>query len=843
MKTYNPWEIEARWRERWAEDYVYRTPVPDEGQATFYCLDFFPYPSGSGLSVGHGRNYVPTDVIARYHRMRGAAVLHPMGWDAFGLPAENEAMDKGLHPAESTARYAANYRHQLSLLGCSYDWEREFSSANPAYYRWNQAFFLLLYKRGLAYRAAAPVNWCAHCQTVLADEEIEDGTCWRCHQPVVRRTLSQWYIRTTAYADELYAELENLDWPDHILAMQRHWIGRSEGLDIALPVVGHDHPIHVFTTRPDTYFGVTFVILAPEHPRVASVTTPEQRETVRAYIQKAKQRSDLERHTREPDGVATGAEAILPQVNRRVPIFVADYVLAEHGTGAIMGVPAHDTRDFAFAQRYDLPVKIVILSKAEETVIAPAEGSEDTLAAPYTEAGTLVNSGHFNGLNAIQAQKAIADWMTKRGIGERVTHYRLHDWLVSRQRYWGTPIPIVHCPACGEVPVSEEDLPIVLPPLPDYQPRGDGRSPLANVPDFVQTTCPRCGSPAERETDTMTGFVCSSWYYMRFVDPHNDTQPFDPQKVAQWLPVDLYVGGAEHAVGHLMYSRFWTKVLADEGIVNFREPFPVLRSQGVLHVRDPQTGHIERMSKSRGNVVVPEDVIAHYGADVTRLHLLFMGPFEANVVWEVEEDDITPQHIAGVRRFLQRVWRLAAPQSPTPSCSKSPSRERCQADADADENLERAQHRTVQEVTEQIEILHFNKAISALMTFTNAIEAYRREHGDTPAFNKARETLLHLLAPFAPFITEELWAYLGGTPSIHQRPWPTWDPAKVQMDKVEIAVQVNGKVRDRIVIANDADEATIRTQALDAPGVQQAVNGNAIKRVIVVPGQIVNVVV
>ncbi len=851
--NYIPWDIENDWRERWAQEQTYRTPVPHAGQKTYYCLDFFPYPSGAGLSVGHGRNYVPSDVIARYHRMCGEAVLHPMGWDAFGLPAENEAMKRGSHPAESTAHYAANYRHQLDLLGCSYDWKREFTSADPAFYRWNQHFFLMLYEKGLAYRAEAPVNWCESCQTVLAAEEIEDGDCWRCHNPVVRRKRKQWYIRVTAYAEELSADLARLDWPEHILAMQRHWIGRSEGVEIQLqvesyklkveshmashnPITNPQLPvtnptITVFTTRPDTFFGVTFVALAPEHPLAESICSPEQQEAVRAYIREAENRSDLERHTREPDGVPTGAHAVLPG-GARVPIFVADYVLAEHGSGAIMGVPAHDTRDYAFAQKYGLPVKVVI---------APPAGA-DTIELPYTEPGVMIHSGDFDGMDSVVAQDAIADWLAAQRAGQRAIHYRLRDWLVSRQRYWGTPIPIVHCPACGEVPVPVDDLPITLPPLPDYRPRGDGKSPLANLPDFVNTVCPRCGGPAERETDTMTGFVCSSWYYLRFVDPHDNARPFDPAKVARWLPVDVYVGGAEHAVGHLMYARFWTKMLADAGLVNFREPLPVLRSQGVLHAREPETGRPLRMSKSKGNVVAPEEVIARYGADVTRLHLMFMGPFEANVVWETEDDGTTPQHIEGVRRFLQRVWRVGNGESHESRIMNHESRpENVQSQRDM--TLRGMMHRTIREVTEEVEGLRFNKAISALMTFTNGLEAYRRDCGDTFDFVAARATLLKLLAPFAPFIAEELWRRTGGQGSIHYQDWPTFDAALAQAQTVEIAVQVNGKVRARISIDADADEEVAREAALTTPVIQQVLAGHPARRIIVASGRLVNVVI
>ncbi len=833
--SYDPRQIEARWRRRWAKEATYRTPEPEprsrgDGRGdhrTYYCLDFFPYPSGAGLSVGHGRNYVPSDVLARYHRMRGEAVLHPMGWDAFGLPAENEAIKQGIHPAESTRRYARNYHRQLDLLGCSYDWAREINSSDPAYYRWNQFFFLMLYRRGLAYRAAAPVNWCASCETVLAAEEIEQGRCWRCHQPVTRRTQMQWYVRTTAYADELYDELDTLDWPEHILSMQRHWIGRQEGVEIDLPITGSGRrTLRVFTTRPDTLFGVTFAVLAPEHPQVLAITTAENGAQVRAYRREAAQRSGLERRQRDPDGAFTGAYARLPD-GSEVPIYVADYVLADYGTGAVMGVPAHDVRDFAFARRHGLPIA---------QVIAPRGGT--TASLPFTDTGVLIHSGDFSDLGSEAAAQAITHWLIEEDHGQRAVHYRLRDWVISRQRYWGTPIPIVHCPVCGEVPVPEAALPVELPPLPDYQPRGDGRSPLANVPDFVETPCPHCRVPARRETDTMTGFVCSSWYYLRFADPHNAEQPFAPEKAARWLPVDVYIGGAEHAVGHLLYSRFWTKVLADEGLITFREPFPVLRSQGVLHARDAETGGIERMSKSKGNTVSPESVIDRYGADATRLHLLFMGPFEANTVWEVEDDVVTPQHIEGVRRFLRRVWSLC-PQTAETRAEDQPTT------GEAAEELERATHRTIKAVTEEIEALRFNTAISALMSLLGEIEAHRRMRGNTAVVRSSYLTLLRLLAPLAPYITEELWARTGKRPeagSLHHAAWPTWDPALTREDEVEIAVQVDGKIRARITVDARAKEAELQKSALEAPGIQDIIEGAAIQRVIVVPGRLVNIV-
>lgn len=840
MASFDVHSIEARWRDHWAQEAIYRTPIPREGQSTFYCLDFFPYPSGDGLSVGHGRNYVPSDVISRYRRMRGDAVLHPMGWDAFGLPAENEAIARGVHPAESTARYAANYRQQLRLLGCSYDWEREINSSDPEYYRWTQWFFLLFHRRGLAYRAQAPVNWCLRCQTVLADEEIEGGTCWRCHEPVVRRSRSQWFLRTTAYADELLSDLQKLDWPEHIVAMQRHWIGRSEGVELLLPLErasgqpaaseeGADG-ITIFTTRPDTLFGATFVALAPEHPLAPTLARPGRRASVQAYIERAGQRSNLERHNGEPDGVPTGAEVMLPPDGRRVPVFVADYVLGGHGTGAIMGVPAHDTRDYAFARRYGLPVPVVI---------APPGWQGTPLGEAYTGEGTMTSSGRFDGLPSDRARREIARWLQEEGGGRPAVHYRLRDWLVSRQRYWGAPIPIVHCPACGPIPVPEDDLPVRLPPLPDHRPRGDGRAPLANVPEFFQTTCPGCGRPAERETDTLTGFVCSSWYFLRFVSPHDGTRAFDPAEAERWLPADIYVGGEEHAVGHLLYARFWTKVLADAGLIGLREPFPVLRSQGVLHVRDPQGARIERMSKSRGNTVSPESVIARYGADATRLHLMFIAPFEANAVWEVEPDGTTPQHIEGVRRFLQRVWRLSQPRKGRRAQAHPPQANAGVTDASA---LQRSMHRAVRDVATEIEAFRFNTAISALMAFSSALERYRRRRGDTPGFLEGRRTLVLLLAPLAPFQAEEMWNRLGEPGSVHRQSWPTWDQDLARPQEIEIVVQVNGRLRDRVVVSADAGDEEVRAAALALPRVQQVLGGAKPRRVIVVPGRVINVV-
>jgi leucyl-tRNA synthetase len=814
-ESYDPQVIEAYWRQRWAERAIYRTPVRPTGR-TFYCLEFFPYPSGDGLSVGHGRNYVPTDVISRYHRMQGAAVLHPMGWDAFGLPAENEAVRKGVHPRETTTRYAANYRRQMTILGCSYDWEREINSSHPDFYRWTHWFFLLLFRRGLAYQDIGRQWWCPGCKTVLADEQVESGgICWRGHSNVQKRDLKQWYFRITAYADELLASLETLDWPESILAMQRHWIGRSEGVEFELAVEGTGERFAVYTTRPDTVYGMTFAVLAPEHPLVRSVTSPDRQDMVETYCRQAETRSEVDRLSAGRDGVFTGAYAINPVNGARVPLYVADYVLPGYGGGAIMAVPAHDERDFDFARRHNLPAPVVV---------APSGWDGEPLSAAYTEPGKMVNSGRWDGLPSEQARGRIAAWIEAEGIGRPMVHYRLRDWLISRQRYWGAPIPIVHCDGCGVVPVPEDQLPVLLPDIDAWLPRDDGRSPLANVPEFVNTTCPACGGPARRETDTMDGFACSSWYFLRFVSPHYQDGPFDPAALAIWGPPDLYVGGAEHAVMHLLYARFWTKVMADAGLIAFREPFPALRSQGVMHARDPETGEVRRMSKSAGNVVTPDSVAADYGADALRIYLLFMAPFENNTVWEEEG-------ITGAWRFLGRVWRLVQEVAADP-------------DVPASEHtgLTRQLHQAIRDVTADLDEFRFNTAVAALMSFLNTLTNYRQEHGVTAELVESCRTLVLMLAPLAPHIADELWSRLDGRKSVHLERWPVWDETLADEQVVTLAIQVDGRVRARLTIPAGTPAERIRALALSSPDVGRHLNGRQVTRVIVVPGRVVNIV-
>ncbi|MBX3058153.1 MAG: leucine--tRNA ligase [Anaerolineae bacterium] len=806
--------IEAKWRPYWQAIDLYKTGE-DPQKPNYSILDYFPYPSGEGLSVGHCRNYVPSCIAARYKRMTGHNVLHPMGWDAFGLPAENYAIAHHIHPRESTAQFAANYKRQMQLVECSYDWSREINSTDPDYYRWTQWFFLLLFQRGLAYRGMSSQWWCDQCQTILANEQVEHGRCWRCDSPVSKRDLMQWHFKITAYADRLIADLDTVNWPERIKTMQRNWIGRSEGAEVVFAVETSDvsktsdvYTITTFTTRPDTLFGVTFLALAPEHPLVGEIVTEAQRTAVTAYIQSARRLSEIERQStdRAKTGVFTGAYARHPFTGEPVPIWVADYVLPGYGSGAVMGVPAHDERDFAFAQTYDLRIVNVIASGGEVQVGTGC----------FTGYGRLINSGSYTGMDSAAAIASITNDLAGQGKGQAQVTYRLRDWLISRQRYWGAPIPIIHCPDCGPVAVPAADLPVRLPEMDDFAPAGDGRSPLARVSDWVNTACPQCGGAAQRETDTMDGFACSSWYFLRFASPHEAARPFDPEAVARWLPVDTYIGGAEHAVMHLLYARFWTKVMADAGLIDFVEPFSELKNQGMLH----SAVDGQKMSKSKGNVVTPDEVITRHGTDALRLYVVFLGPFDADVVW----DDAG---IRGMTRFLERFWRLAN------------SRFNAEAQRRREE-FERERHRVIKRVTADMEGYRFNTAVAALMEYLN----YLHDHRDAPAeqWQAALESFAILLAPFAPFITEEVWQVVWGhTDSIHRQSWPPYDEALTTAVTVRLAIQINGKVRDHITIPADMAEAEIRQLAVNQ--VQRYVNGRTPQNVIIVPGRLVNIVV
>jgi len=821
--------LEEKWRSVWPAADLYRTG-DDPDKPNIYILDFFPYPSGDGLSVGHCRNYVPTCVSARFHRMRGYNVLHPMGWDAFGLPAENYAIAHGIHPAETTRRFAANYKRQMELVECSYDWSREVNSTDPAFYRWTQWFFLLLFRRGLAYRARGSQWWCPSCHTILANEQVEDGRCWRCDSPVTKKELEQWYFKITAYAEQLLAGLETIDWPERIKTMQRQWIGRSEGAEVVFTI--GDEPLPVFTTRPDTLYGATFLALAPEHPLVARITMPDRADEVAAYAATARRMSDIDRAAadRAKTGVFTGATATHPLTGAAVPVWVADYVLPGYGSGAVMGVPAHDGRDLAFARRYGLPVVAVV---AQDSYPVPDAGGEWRVASgerptnhqqpltsdtAYEGEGVLINSGPYNGLTSAAATEQMTADLAARGLGRAHVAYRFRDWLISRQRYWGAPIPIIHCPACGAVPVPEEQLPVLLPEEVAFAPGEDGRSPLARVADWVNVSCPQCGGPAQRETDTMDGFACSSWYFLRFASPHEAERPFDPAAVRAWLPVNTYVGGAEHAVMHLLYARFWTKVMHDAGLIDFDEPFAQLRNQGML--LSPQDG--QKMSKSRGNVVTPDEVVAAHGVDALRTYVLFLGPFDARALW----DD---RGIVGVDRFLERVWRLAQEFAGLP-------------DGSYNDAFERDRHRVIKRVTADMERFRFNTAVAALMEYVNALYAAREQPVAAGQWREAIRTLALLLAPIAPFIAEEMWREeLGEAESIHGAAWPVWDEALAAEEQTTIVVQVNGKLRDRLTADAGSDPTTLRQMALASERVRAAVGERPVRDVIVAR-RVVNVV-
>ena len=828
-KAYNFRDLEARWRPQWRAADLYRTGN-DPDKAKYYILDFFPYPSGDGLSVGHCRNYIPTCVSARYHRMRGYNVLHPMGWDAFGLPAENYAIQHGVHPAETTKRFVANYRRQMELVECSYDWSREIDSTDPAYYRWTQWFFLLLHRRGLAYRAPGRQWWCPQCRTILANEQVEDGRCWRCDSVVERKELEQWYFQITDYADRLLAGLETIDWPERIKDMQRHWIGRSEGAEVVFAVEGHDIP--VFTTRPDTLFGVTFLALAPEHPLARQIAAPERAAEVDAYVTAAGRRSEIERQAADNDktGVFAGSYAAHPLTGDPVPIWVADYVLGSYGTGAVMGVPAHDARDFAFARQNGLPVVAVVAGETTDDKRQATDSSEMRAAVShpwsgvqevYEEPGIVINSGPFSGLPSAEASARIAAALAARGRGGPRVAYRIRDWLISRQRYWGAPIPIVHCPACGIVPVPESDLPLLLPDIADFTPAGDGRSPLARATEWVNITCPQCGGAARRETDTMDGFACSSWYFLRFASPHEDERPFDPAAARAWLPVDTYVGGAEHAVMHLLYARFWTKVMHDAGLIDFVEPFTQLRNQGML--LSPVDG--QKMSKSKGNVITPDEVVAQYGTDVLRAYILFLGPFDASALWD-------NRGIVGVQRFIERYWALANEVASLPA-GRLPY----------DKEFERARHKIIRRVTADMTRFRFNTAIAALMEYVNDLYAARSRPVGGDQWRAAVSALTLLLAPIAPFVTEEVWREVLGRPmSVHQAGWPDYDEALAADEVITVVIQVNGRLRDRLEMPAGTVDEDLRAAALASEKVCATIGARPVREVIVVPGRLVNVV-
>ena len=797
-------QIEKKWQKRWEEEKTFKT-LEEYDKRKFYALDMFPYPSGAGLHVGHPEGYTATDILSRMKRMQGYNVLHPMGWDAFGLPAEQYALDTGNDPAEFTAKNIDTFRRQIKALGFSYDWDREVNTTDPEYYKWTQWIFLKLWEKGLAYVDEVPVNWCPALGTVLANEEVIDGKSERGGHPVERRPMRQWMLKITAYADRLLEDLEELDWPESLKEMQRNWIGRSEGAEVTFQIDGHEGTFTVFTTRPDTLFGATYAVLAPEHALVEKITTAEQRAAVDAYLDKIKSKSDLERTdlAKEKTGVFTGAYAINPVNNEKMPIWIADYVLASYGTGAIMAVPGHDERDHEFAKKFDLPIKEVV-------------AGGDVTKEAYTGDGEHVNSEFLNGLNKAESIAKMIAWLEEKGIGTKKVTYRLRDWLFSRQRYWGEPIPIIQWEDGTMTAVPMEELPLTLPNTKDIKPSGTGESPLANIEEWVNVVDPVTGKKGRRETNTMPQWAGSCWYFLRYIDPKNNQELASQDKLKHWLPVDIYIGGAEHAVLHLLYARFWHKFLYDIGVVPTKEPFQKLFNQGMILGEGN-----EKMSKSKGNVVNPDDIIESHGADTLRLYEMFMGPLDASIAWSTNGLD-------GSRRFLDRIWRLFVEEN-------GELNPKIQPNEDAP-GLEKVYHQTVKKVTEDYEGLRFNTAISQMMVFIN--EAYK-----ATVLPKAYvEGFVKLLSPVAPHIAEELWEKLGFNETISYEAWPAYDEAKLVDNEVEIVVQVNGKVKAKLVVPKDASKDALEGIAMDDDRVKEQIDGKTVRKVITVPGKLVNIV-
>lgn len=817
--------VEIKWQDRWVENELYA--VPDfSDRPKYYCLEMFPYPSGK-LHMGHVRNYSIGDVVARFKTMRGMHVLHPMGWDAFGLPAENAAIKHGgIHPADWTIDNIKNMREQLKQLGISYDWNREFATCDPEYYRWTQWLFLQLYHQGLAYKKLSAVNWCPDCATVLANEQVVNGGCERCKKTVERRELAQWFFKITDYADRLLQDMELLEgWPEKVKIMQENWIGRSEGAEIDFKIDGAKDIVTVYTTRPDTVFGVTYMVLAPEHPLVEKlIAGSEKEEQIREFIHKVKSLSEIDRTSTEVEkiGLPLGVNCINPLTGGKIPVLIANYVLLEYGTGCVMGVPAHDQRDFEFARKYNFPVRVVIQP-------AGIELKQEEMQSAYEKEGFLVNSGDFNGLPNKEAIRAITVYLEEKRQGRFRVTYRLRDWLISRQRYWGAPIPIIYCDVCGVVPVPEKELPVLLPMNVEFKPTG--QPPLADRPDFVNTTCPNCGGPGKRETDTMDTFMCSSWYYYRYTSPRETEGPWDKAKVDYWLPVDQYIGGVEHAILHLLYSRFFTKVLYDLGLVSNQEPFTKLLTQGMV-LKDGA-----KMSKSKGNVVSPEDIIVRFGADTARMFILFAAPPERDLEW-------SDQGVEGCFRFLNRVWRLAEPLAEV--LKSAP----CKPVANLvgiNREMRRITHKTIKKVTEDISTrFNFNTAVSAIMELVNALYQFKEvpeSDRDPAALKEAVDSLLLLLSPFAPHITEEIWEATGHEGSIHQQRWPSYDPEAIVEDEITIVIQINSKVRDRMLVPAGLTAVEIQERIMKEPKILKLTEGKKIVKIIPVPDKLVNIVV
>lgn len=803
--SFNHQKIEQKWQKFWEENKTFKTSE-EKSKKKFYALDMFPYPSGAGLHVGHPEGYTATDILSRMKRMQDFNVLHPMGWDAFGLPAEQYALDTGNHPAEFTQKNIDTFRRQIKSLGFSYDWDREINTTDPEYYKWTQWIFLKLHEMGLAYVDEVAVNWCPALGTVLANEEVIDGKSERGGHPVERRPMRQWVLKITAYADRLLEDLDEVDWPESIKEMQRNWIGRSEGAEVTFQIDNHKEAFTVFTTRPDTLFGATYAVLAPEHALVETITTAEQKSAVEAYLEKIKSKSDLERTdlAKEKTGVFTGAYAINPANGEKMPIWIADYVLVSYGTGSIMAVPAHDERDYEFAKTFNLPIKEVV-----------AGGNVE--AEAYTGDGEHVNSDFLNGLNKEEAISKMISWLEEKEIGTKKITYRLRDWLFSRQRYWGEPIPIIHWEDGTMTGVPEEELPLTLPETSEIKPSGTGESPLANISEWVNVVDPVTGKKGRRETNTMPQWAGSSWYYLRYIDPKNNEQIADPEKIKEWLPVDMYIGGVEHAVLHLLYARFWHKVLYDLEVVPTKEPFQKLFNQGMILGENN-----EKMSKSKGNVVNPDEIVASHGADTLRLYEMFMGPLDAAIAWSTNGLD-------GSRRFLDRIWRLLVEDD-----GKLASKVQ---DIEEMKVLDKIYHQTVKKVTEDFEALRFNTAISQMMVFIN--ECYKAD--SIP--KKYVEGFVKLLSPICPHITEELWQIItGSNQSIAYEAWPAYDEAKLVDDEIEIVIQINGKVKAKLMVPADANKDALEQIAMEDSQVKEQIDGKQIRKVIAVPGKLVNIV-
>ncbi len=797
---YNHVKIEKKWKKYWEENPV---NVAGEGKKNYYCLDMFPYPSGNGLHVGHWRGYVLSDVWSRYQMLHNCYVLHPMGWDAFGLPAENYAIKKKVHPSVCTKENIDNFREQLKDISAVYDWDVEVNTTDPNYYKWTQWIFVKMFEKGLAYEKEMPINWCPDCKTGLANEEVKDGKCDRCGSDVTKKNLRQWMLKITEYAERLLADLDTLDWPEKVKKMQTEWIGKSYGAEVDFSVEGMDKKIRVFTTRPDTLYGSTFMVLAPEHELVKELTTEDKMEEVEKYVFDSSLKSSVNRlQDKEKTGVHTGSYAINPINGERIPIYISDYVLADYGTGAIMCVPAHDERDFDFAKKFGLKIT---------PVISP-DGKDFTPEEAFVADGVMINSGDFNGIKSSEAKKVISDYVEEKGIGKKTVNYKLRDWVFSRQRYWGEPIPIVHCDKCGAVAVPEKDLPVLLPEVDSYEPTGTGESPLAAIDSFVNTSCPKCGGDAKRETNTMPQWAGSSWYFLRYADVNNADELISKEKMKEWMPVDMYVGGIEHAVLHLLYARFYTKFLYDIGVVDFEEPFKRLFNQGMI------TKDGAKMSKSKGNVVSPDELVENYGTDALRMYELFVGPPELDCDW----DD---RGIDGVSRFINKLWNMIS--------------DSLEADVKEDKELVKLRNKLVYEITTKMENFQMNTVVSTFMQYNNEFINYTRKHGGID--KETAKTLAILLAPFAPHIAEEMWSLLGGEGSVFENSWPTYDESKLVDDEMTLPVQINGKTKGTVTLSAEASKDEVLAAAKEL--IASHLEGKNVVKEIYVPKKIVNLVV